>query len=143
MSHKSAKIEEMLREVKPGPWPLHYAGFFHFFNAGLYYESHDVLEEMWLPVRKVPEGDFFKGLIQIAGAFVHMQKGRIRPARALLKSGLLLVRKYPAGHLGVDQQWLEQLQRHWSSLLEGPQEVLSRSLIEDPPQWLLSEKSSS
>ena len=31
------------------------------------------------------DGDFYKGLIQLAGAFVHLQKNRLRPSGALLK----------------------------------------------------------
>ena len=38
-----------------------------------YYEAHDVLEQLWLKT-KSPDADYFKGLIQAAGAFVHLQK---------------------------------------------------------------------
>jgi hypothetical protein len=63
----------------------YYAGFFDCFNRGEYYEAHEVLEELWLKVRGSPNGAFYKGLIQLAGAFVHLQKDRLRPAAALLK----------------------------------------------------------
>ena len=62
-----------------------YLGYFELFNAQLFYEAHDVLEELWLPIRREPQGDFYKGLIQLAGAFVHLQKNRLRPAAALFK----------------------------------------------------------
>lgn len=50
-----------------------YAGYFLCFNRGDYYEAHDVLEHLWLSTT----GDdyvFYKGLIQLAGAFVHLKK---------------------------------------------------------------------
>jgi predicted metal-dependent hydrolase len=56
-----------------------YLGYFACFNDGQYYEAHDVLEDLWLKDRGGPDGLFFKGLIQLAGAFVHLQKHRLRP----------------------------------------------------------------
>ena len=58
-----------------------YVGFFHCWNEQRYYEAHDVLEQLWL---KSDSGDanFFKGLIQAAGAFVHLQKQFEHPLHA-------------------------------------------------------------
>jgi hypothetical protein len=56
----------------------HYTGYFTCFNAQRYYEAHDVLEELWLR-RRDEHYAFFKGLIQFAGAFVHLQKQAARP----------------------------------------------------------------
>src|SRR2546423_12627744 len=55
-----------------------YIGFFECFNSQRYYEAHDVLENLWLE-RRDENYAFFKGLIQIAGAFVHLQKQFLRP----------------------------------------------------------------
>lgn len=118
MSHKSAKIAALLADVEPDSVEPHYAGYFACFNRGLFYEAHDVLEELWLPVRQSPEGDFFKGLIQFAGAFVHLQKNRLRPAAALLKLARANLAKYPGPHrrldtaalLGVMEDWLQRLE---------------------------------
>ena len=52
----------------------HYLGYFACFNRGWFYEAHDVLEELWLANRTGPNYAFYKGLIQLAGAFVHLQK---------------------------------------------------------------------
>jgi Domain of unknown function (DUF309) len=59
-----------------------YLGYFTCFNDGLYYEAHDVLEDLWLHDKHGPDGAFFKGLIQLAGAFVHLKKNRLRPDHA-------------------------------------------------------------
>jgi hypothetical protein len=51
----------------------YYRAFFRCWNEQRYYEAHDVLEQLWLET-KSRDADFFKGLIQAAGAFVHLQK---------------------------------------------------------------------
>ncbi len=50
-----------------------YRGFFRCWNERRYYEAHDVLEHLWLKTTS-GDADYFKGLIQAAGAFVHLQK---------------------------------------------------------------------
>ncbi|HEY8966413.1 MAG TPA: DUF309 domain-containing protein [Candidatus Methylacidiphilales bacterium] len=120
MSKKSPKIAALLAGLPPDPrYPLHYTGYFACFNAGLYYEAHDVLEEMWLPVRKGPEGNFFKGLIQLAGAFVHLQKGRLKPSRNLFALAEANLAQYPDIHLDFDGAATRKLCREWIGMLEG------------------------
>ena len=75
----------MVRHLEGGGVNAYYAAYFEFFNRELFYEAHDVLEQIWLPIRKGPEGAFYKGLIQLAGAYVHLQKSRPGPSAALLK----------------------------------------------------------
>ncbi len=50
-----------------------YRGFFTCWNEQRYYEAHDVLEHLWLGTESA-DADYFKGLIQAAGGFVHLQK---------------------------------------------------------------------
>jgi hypothetical protein len=53
----------------------YYRAFFRCWNEQRYYEAHDVLEQVWLGKTIDPEdAQYFKGLIQAAGAFVHLQK---------------------------------------------------------------------
>ena len=118
MSKKSAKIAELIEKHRGQELSPYYLGYFELFNAQLFYESHDVLEELWLPIRREPQGDFYKGLIQLAGAFVHLQKNRLRPASALFKLARTNLQKYPAIHeqldlaqlLGVIEEWLTNLE---------------------------------
>ena len=56
-----------------------YRGFFRCWNEARYYEAHDVLEHLWLRT-KTDDAQYFKGLIQAAGAFVHLQKNFEHPA---------------------------------------------------------------
>src|SRR5438132_14041300 len=50
-----------------------YRAFFRCWNEQRYYEAHDVLEQQWLN-SNTDDGIFFKGLIQAAGASMHLQK---------------------------------------------------------------------
>ena len=59
----------------------YYRAFFRCWNEQRYYEAHDVLEQLWLNT-KSPDANFFKGLIQAAGAFVHLQKRFEYPSHA-------------------------------------------------------------
>ena len=59
----------------------YYRAFFRCWNEQRYYEAHDVLEQLWLNTES-PDADFFKGLIQAAGAFVHLQKRFEHPSHA-------------------------------------------------------------
>jgi predicted metal-dependent hydrolase len=53
----------------------YYRAFFQCWNEQRYYEAHDVLEQVWLQKTiTVQDAQYFKGLIQAAGAFVHLQK---------------------------------------------------------------------
>ena len=58
-----------------------YRAFFHCWNEQRYYEAHDVLEQLWLKTDST-DANFFKGLIQAAGAFVHLQKRYEHPLHA-------------------------------------------------------------
>ena len=59
----------------------YYLAFFKCWNEQRYYEAHDVLEQVWLN-KDSDDDDFFKGLIQAAGAFVHLQKRFEHPSHA-------------------------------------------------------------
>jgi predicted metal-dependent hydrolase len=67
----------------PGEIARHpfYRAYFQCWNEQRYYEAHDVLEQLWLNTN-TNDDDFFKGLIQAAGAFVHLQKNFEHPSHA-------------------------------------------------------------
>jgi len=95
-----------------------YLGYFDCFNHQLFYEAHDVLEDLWLLDRHGPNGDFYKGLIQLAGAFVHLQKDRLRPANALFQLAARNFEKYPVQHEATSLDDLLALITHWRAALE-------------------------
>jgi predicted metal-dependent hydrolase len=118
MSVKKKKVEEIIRNCAPQGVDPHYAAYFECFNSGLFYEAHDVLEQLWLPRRKAPDGDFYKGLIQLAGAFVHLQKGRNAPAAALFTLAAANLSKYPSPHENLDLNAISALIQTWQLKIE-------------------------
>jgi len=96
----------------------HYLGYFDCFNRQLFYEAHDVLENLWLADRHGADALFYKGLIQLAGAFVHLQKNRLRPAAALFKLAQSNLDKYPREHKQLNLQMAHALIQKWLGELE-------------------------
>ena len=75
MSGKASRISELWDGIDPRGRDVRYAAYFHHFNREDYYEAHDVLESLWLEEgRGARAAAFYQGLIQLAGAFVHMRK---------------------------------------------------------------------
>jgi len=113
MSTKSSHIARLIKDCAGQGRDAHYLGYFACFNRGLFFEAHDVLEELWLADRTGPNYAFHKGLIQLAGAFVHLQKDRLRPAVALLDLAAANLRKYPEYHEGIRRAALLGLIADW------------------------------
>jgi predicted metal-dependent hydrolase len=112
MTHKSPKIDALLAGFEDLPdINRHYVGFFRCFNAQLYYEAHDVLEEIWLPIRGQAQAKYYQGLIQMAGGFVHLQKQRLGPAARLFALALANFESYPAHHAGIDLNAIREICR--------------------------------
>jgi uncharacterized protein len=87
---KGERISRFVAELTSEDVDLHqadvaknsfYRAFFQCWNEQRYYEAHDVLEQLWLKT-DFSDADFFKGLIQAAGAFVHLQKRFEHPSHA-------------------------------------------------------------
>jgi len=119
MSKKSARIAALIESCRGRGHDPHYLGFFECFNRGLFYEAHEVLEELWLAERKGPNDAFYKGLIQLAGAFVHLQKNRLRPAAALFKLARSRIQLSPHAHQDLDTSAITAMIEDWLQGLEG------------------------
>ena len=100
--NKGQRISQLVEELSGQPAGAEpteiaqhpcYLGFFQCWNEQRYYEAHDVLEHLWLRT-KSEDFAYFKGLIQGAGGFVHLQKQHARPTHP--KDGR---RMYPAVRL--------------------------------------------
>lgn len=104
-----------------------YTAYFDCFNREQFFEAHEVLEDLWLPQRQKPNGDFYKGLIQLAGAFVHFRKQRFGPAAALLRLARANLEKYPAIHEGLDLTEVLRIIGQWLGALETDSPNLERT----------------
>jgi hypothetical protein len=90
-----------------------YAAYRECFNRGRYYEAHDALEPLWLRVRGCEIANLLKGLIQLSGAFVHLQKDRLGPARALLGRARFHLEPFVKTHPLVDVPRILELIGQW------------------------------
>ena len=99
----------------------YYRAYFQCWNEQRYYEAHDVLEQLWLNTDTVDD-DFFKGLIQAAGAFVHLKKNfehpthvkhgrRLRPAVKLFELAEKSLAAFAPKHHALDVAALLDLLR--------------------------------
>ena len=141
MSHKSPAIAARIAHLHGQEQPAHLLGWLECFNAGEFYEAHDVLEDLWLEKREESDADFYKGLIQLAGAFVHLKMHehpdyptagpRLRPAAKLLELAQANLESFnPAPH-SFDQPAALNLICHWLALLEAA-EFKSNPLTTEP-----------
>jgi predicted metal-dependent hydrolase len=135
--NKQARIAELAKNFAADGVDPRYAGYFALFNQQKFYEAHDILEDLWLPDRKGPNGDFYKGLIQLAGAFVHLQKGRLRPSAALFKLAQANLDKYPPFHERLNLTAVQQLIAGWLWRLEKDEFTVNPLTNAMPPQLAL------
>jgi len=71
------------------------------FNAGEYFEAHEVLEAAWLEA-PATERDLLKGLIQAAVALYHYGRGNGHGARVKYSSSTAYLRASPSPAYGLD-----------------------------------------
>jgi len=114
----------------------YYRAFFHCWNGRRYYEAHDVLEQVWLEKTiSAEDAQFFKGLIQAAGAFVHLQKQfehpthpkhgrRLGPAVRLLQLAEKNLAPFSPRRHGFDlARFREMLERHVQVIVESDHKI--------------------
>lgn len=74
------------------------------FNDGRFWEAHEAWEGIWLAA----EGDekqFLQGLIQLAAAYHHVQRGTSpRGAVRLFEAALRRLAPFPPRHDGIDRE---------------------------------------
>jgi len=85
-----------------------------------------------------PNGAFYKGLIQLAGAFVHLQKKRPHPAAALFKLALANLEKYPDKHERLNASAVCGLIRNWLGSLEAAHFEKNPFTSENAPKLALN-----
>lgn len=124
--HMRALLKTAGADGPKGP----YVAYFFFFNRQQFYEAHDILESLWLTQRNGPNNNFYKALIQLAGAYVHLQKGRVKPAIALFKLSKSYLEKYPARHEGLDLANVLPMIDAWVAPLETDPTQISFDLTD-------------
>ena len=118
MSKKDHKVAALMEGIEQGDHDPHLVGYLRCFNCQQFYEAHDVLEALWLKDRYGSDGDFFKGMIQFAGAFVHLQKKRIRPSKVLFLRCTTYLCKYPSRFYSLDVSGIIRLAKQYALNLD-------------------------
>ncbi|MGB1195222.1 MAG: DUF309 domain-containing protein [Synechococcus sp.] len=75
------------------------------FNSGAWYEAHDAFEELWHE-QVDPNRRLLQGILQIAVAHVHLERGNTRGATILLGEGIGRLKPSLPSALGLDLQAL-------------------------------------
>ena len=99
------------------------------FHSGAFFQAHEHWESVWLAAQE-PEKTFLQGLIQVAAAFHHFQRGNYAGTISLLRSALRRLGAYPEAFAGVAVAPLRATIRLWLGVLETP----SRSPLPPLPQ---------
>lgn len=76
------------------PHAPQYRRFFELFNEGDFFEAHEVLEDLWA-TEVPPLRAYYKGLIMVAVAVCHWQRGNHGGARRLWIDGDAHLSGYP------------------------------------------------
>lgn len=89
------------------------------FDAGRYHEAHEAFEKVWLS-SEAGDGDFFKGLVQVAICLYKLERGEFEGARMLHGGARRYLAAYLPAHRGLDVAGLlAGLQTHLRPLLRG------------------------
>ncbi|MBI4483653.1 MAG: DUF309 domain-containing protein [Acidobacteria bacterium] len=96
------------------------------FNAGEFFESHEVWEELWLE-EPGPAKLFLQGLIQVAAAFHHFQQSNYAGTRSLLKTGMEKLEGFRPRYGGID------LDAFLGRLLDCQRELERQKVAGQPP----------
>ena len=82
------------------------------FNSREFWHSHESWEAIWLTAPE-PDKTFLQGIIQIAAAFYHHQKGNFAGMRSLMRRGLAKVEASPQDYRGLRVEELRVAVRAW------------------------------
>ncbi len=86
------------------------------FNQRAWYEAHDAFEELWHETTG-PERRILQGILQIAVAHLHLERGNCRGATMLLGEGVGRLSAAESGDLGLNLPLLRhQAQRRLAAL---------------------------
>ena len=88
------------------------------FNRREFWHAHESWEELWLAAETDVE-QFLQGMIQLAAAYHHVQRGTHRGAVRLFDAALRRLAPFPPGFSGVDRGPAEEAARLHRARFEG------------------------
>ncbi|MGN6184886.1 MAG: DUF309 domain-containing protein [Thermoanaerobaculia bacterium] len=91
------------------------------FNDCHFWHAHEAWEELWLAATG-EEKIFLQGLIQLAAAYHHVQRGTMRGGVRLFDASLSKLSPFPNGYLGIDRaSVIERAIEHREKIARGEQ----------------------
>ena len=110
---------EGTRDSLKRPDPELFAEGIDLFNAGKFFEAHEVWEEIW----KHSSGEeklFYQGIIQAAAAMVHVQRDNPAGAQSMYLKARAKLDLLPAEHMGIALGELRDDLRKFFARLNDP-----------------------
>lgn len=112
-------------------YPEQYLEGLRLFNAEDFFESHEVLEDLW----QETEGEskkFYQGLIQAAVALLHFGNGNLGGARKVYTSSRKYLEAYAPSYEGLDvEKFLKDMQGCFQRLLDSTDPFNEEIALED------------
>jgi len=87
------------------------------YETGKFFEAHEHWEDVWR-LSPQPQKTFLQSLIQVAGAFHHLQRNNPKGATGLMRSALRRLEPCPDHFAGISVTALRQEIRLWLRALE-------------------------
>lgn len=84
------------------PLPQPYLECIRRYNAGCHWHAHEVLEDLWRATADPERRRFYQGVIQLAAAFVHAERGNMRGVQRLLAKSHAKLAAVPSPYLALD-----------------------------------------
>lgn len=105
----------------PEDYPAQYLEGIRLFNAEDFFESHEVLEELWSETQD-ERRKFYQGLIQSAVALFHFGNGNLGGAKKVYLSSRKYLEPYRPAFEGLDlDAFLKDLQYCFQELIDDTQ----------------------
>ena len=113
------------------------------FNTRRFWDAHESWEELWLEA-ETDLHQYLQGLIQLAAAYHHVQRGTLRGAVRLFDAALARLEPFPLVHCGVDRgEAVAAARRHreWTAERVARGELVAAGEDFDYPTLRLAEES--
>src|ERR1700682_3835421 len=90
------------------------------FNRGEFWEAHEAWEGAWMPHRHESEGDFYKGLVQVAAGFYHYRRHNRNGALIKWRDGADYLRRFAPAREGIPlEKLIERVDAYRQTLEAG------------------------
>ena len=86
----------------PMSFPEPYLKTLALYRTGCHWDAHEALEDAWREEQDPVRRRFYHGIIQLAAACHHMDRGNMHGLKTLVRKALEKLRDCPSPYLGLD-----------------------------------------